>query len=68
MNEVTIYQRSGIEYDGQLVQVTIKLKNGKTHIIGAIGDILYLDGQRYRTKYEPSEKLNTFGNRILHDQ
>ena len=67
LNEVTIYREdnSGREYAGQLVQVTIELKNGETHTIGAYGSFLFLNGRCYRTKYEPSQKLNAFGNRIL---
>lgn len=67
LNEVTIYQEdnSGREYTGQLVQVTIELKNGEIHTIGAYGSFLFLNGKCYRTKYEPSQKLNAFGNVIL---
>ncbi len=67
LNEIIIYREdnSGREYDGQLVQVTIVLKNGETHTIGAYGSFLFLDGKCYHTKFEPSQKLNAFGNRIL---
>lgn len=67
LKEVTIYREddSGREYEGQLVQVTIELKNGETHTIGAYGSFLFLNGKCYRTKYEPSQKLNAFGNGIL---
>ena len=67
LNEVTIYREdnSGREYTGQLVQVTITLKNGETHTIGAYGSFLFLNGKCYRTKYEPSQRLNAFGNAIL---
>jgi len=67
LKEITIYREdnSGREYDGQLVQVTIELKNGETHTIGAYNPFLFLNGKCYRTKYEPSQKLNAFGNGIL---
>mgnify|MGYP000492097933 CR=1 FL=1 len=67
LNEITVYREdnSGREYVGQLVQVTIELENGETHAIGAYGSFLFLNGKCYRTKYEPSEKLNAFGNGIL---
>lgn len=61
---LVIYQvdDSGREYDGQLVQATITLQDGSTHTIGAYGTFLFLDGTCYRTKYEPSERMNAFGN------
>ena len=67
LNEIVIYREdnSGREYAGQLVQVTIILKNGETHTIGAYNPFLFLNGKCYRTKYEPSQKLNAFGNGIL---
>jgi len=67
LNEIIIYREddSGRDYDGQLVQVTIALKNGETHTIGAYGSFLFLNGKCYRTKNEPSQKLNAFGNGIL---
>jgi hypothetical protein len=67
LKEITIYREdnSGREYDGQLVQVTIELKNGETHTIGVYNPFLFLNGKCYRTKYEPSQKLNAFGNGIL---
>jgi len=70
LNEITIYREddSGREYEGQLVQVTIILKNGETHIIGEYNPFLFLNGKCYRTKYEPCQKLNAFGNRILKEQ
>ena len=70
LNEIIIYREdnSGREYDGQFVQVTITLKNGETHIISAYGSFLFLDGRCYLTKYEPSQKLNAFGNRILNER
>lgn len=70
LNEIIIYREdnSGREYCGQLVQVTITLKNDETYIIGAYNPFLFLNDKCYRTKYEPCEKLNAFGNRILNEQ
>jgi len=70
LNEIVIYREddSGREYAGQLVQVTIALENGETHIIGDYNPFLFLDGKCYRTRYEPCQKLNAFGNRILNEQ
>ena len=64
LKEITIYEvdESGRDYDGQLVQVAIVLTDGTAHTIGAYGSFLFLDGVCYRTKYEPSERLNSFGN------
>ena len=70
LNEIIIYQEdnSGREYAGQLVQATITLKKGETHTIGAYNPFLFLNGKCYRTKYEPCQKLNAFGNGILNEQ
>lgn len=70
LNEIVIYREdnSGREYAGQLVQVTIILKNDETHTIGAYNPFLFLNGKCYRTKYEPCQKLKAFGNRILNEQ
>ena len=70
LNEIIIYREdnSGRESEGQLVKATITLKNGETHTIGAYGSFLFLNGKCYRTKYEPSQKLNAFGNIILNER
>jgi hypothetical protein len=64
LKEITIYEadESGRDYAGQLVQAAIVLTGGTTHTIGAYGSFLFLNDTCYRTKYEPSEKLNSFGN------
>lgn len=66
LQEITLYRKddSGRDYNGQLVQVTLALSDGTSHTIGALGSFLFLDDVCYRTKYEPSEKLNSFGNRL----
>ncbi|MDK2793365.1 hypothetical protein SAMN05428976_1213 [Clostridium sp. USBA 49] len=70
LKEIAIYREDNSvrEYAGQLLQVTIILKNGETHTIGAYNPFLFLNGKCYRTKYEPCQKLNAFGNRILNEQ
>lgn len=70
LNELVIYREdeSGREYSGQLVQVTVTLKNGKTFDVGAYNPFLFVNKKCYRTKYEPCERLNAFGNRILNQQ
>lgn len=66
---LVIYQEddSGREYNGQLVQATITLQDGTTRTIGAYGTFLFLDGTCYRTKYEPSQKMNAFGNGLRYN-
>lgn len=67
LKELVIYREddSGREYNGQLVQVTVTLKDGSTHTIGAYNPFLFLDGKCFRTKYAPCESLNAFENRII---
>ncbi len=59
---------SGREYAGQLVQATITLQDGIIHTVGAYGSFLFLDGKCHRTKYEPSERMNSFGNRLRYSE
>ena len=51
-------------YDGQAVVYTLHLTDGTTKTVQAYGQFLVLDEQGYRTKYEPSEVLHQFGNRL----
>ncbi len=70
LQELVIYRvdERGRETNGQLVQATIKLRGEKVHTIGAYGTFLFLDGTCYRTKYEPSERLNSFGNSLRNNK
>lgn len=69
LKEIEIYQEdnSGRDYNGQLVQFTIVLKNGETHRIGAYNPFLFLNDKCYRTKYGPCQKLNALGNQLLNE-
>ena len=66
LRELVLYRQDdrGREYAGQLVQATITLQDGTVHTIGAYGTFLYLNDTCYRTKYQPSERMNSFGNRL----
>lgn len=69
LKEIELYQEddSGRDYNGQLVQFTIVLKNGETHRIGAYNPFLFLNDKCYRTKYGPCEKLNALGNQLFNE-
>ena len=64
---ITTYRQdeTGREYAGQLVQVTVILTNGEVHTVGAYNPFAFLDGSCYRTKYQPCEELNAFGNQFI---
>lgn len=65
LRDVVLYRQddAGREMDGQLVEFTLTMDNGTVESVGAYGDYLYYNEVCYRTKYEPSEALNAFGNR-----
>ncbi len=67
LNTVVIYRKdeSGRNYFGQLVQFTLTMKDGKTIQVGAYNPFVFIDGKCYKTKYEPCEKLNNLGNRLI---
>ena len=67
LREVVVYRRddSWTEYTGQAVTYTLELADGRTCTVTDYNPFLILDGVGYRTKYEPCEALNSFGNRLL---
>ena len=67
LREVVVYRRddSWTEYTGQAVTYTLELADGRTCTVTDYNPFLSLDGVGYRTKYEPCEALNSFGNRLL---
>ena len=67
LREVVVYERDGswTEYAGQAVTYTLELAGGLTCTVTDYNPFLILDGVGYRTKYEPCEALNSFGNRLL---
>ena len=67
LREVVVYERddSWTEYTGQAVTYTLELADGRTCTVTDYTPFRSLDGVGYRTKYEPCEALNSFGNRLL---
>jgi hypothetical protein len=41
------------------------MKSGESIEVGAYYPLIIIDGQAYKTKYEPCEQLNNIGNKIL---
>ena len=66
LREVRVTRRddSYTKYGGQMVRFTLTLTNGSTTAVTAYNPFLILDGQGWRTAYEPCEALNAFGNRL----
>ena len=67
LREVRVTRRdnSYTEYAGQMVRFTLTLTDGGgTTTVTAYNPFLILDGQGWRTAYEPCEALNAFGNRL----
>ena len=67
LKDVVTYQRSSgaSNMGGQLVRYTVHFESGAMIEIGAYNPFVSIDGQYYKTKYEPCERLNSLGNRIL---
>ena len=66
LREIRVTRRddSYTKYGGQMVRFTLTLTNGSTTAATACNPFLILDGQGWRTAYEPCEALNAFGNRL----
>ena len=66
LNDVVTYEQddSGWEYVGQLVLYTLTTNGGGTITVGAYNPFIIINGQYYRTKYEPCEELNALGNSL----
>lgn len=66
LNSVVVYNKDNSydRYDGQAVIYTITKMDGTTLTVNAYNPFLIIDGVGYKTKYEPCEELNAFGNRI----
>lgn len=67
LNTVVIYEEddAGRQYEGQLVQYTLNIKDGNVVEIGSYNPFLFIDGKCYKTKYEPCEKLDSLGNKLI---
>ncbi|WP_288222370.1 hypothetical protein [uncultured Clostridium sp.] len=66
LHSVEIYNKDNSynEYYGQNVTFTIVKDNNTTIKIMAYNPFLVIDGTGYKTKYEPCERLSSFGNKI----
>jgi len=67
LNTVVIYQESGEWRDsaGQMVTFTIKKSTGGVIEVSAYNPHLIIDGQGYKTEYQPCENLNRIANTVL---
>ena len=70
LNTVVIYQRddSGRDNFGQLVQYTLKMKDGSSLEVGAYNPFVFVNGKSYKTKYQPCENLNSLGNKLINEK
>lgn len=66
LNQVVIYQKSDEwrDYNGQYVQFTLTIESGEVEV-AAYNPFVIIDGQGYRTQYEPCEELNWLANEYL---
>ena len=66
LQTVVIYNQndSYSEYDGQAVIYSLTKTDGTQETIQAYNPFVVVNGVGYKTKYEPCEKLNAFGNHI----
>ena len=67
LNTVIIYQKSDGWKDtgGQMVTFTISKATGEVMEVSAYNPHLIIDGQGYKTEYQPCENLNRIANTIL---
>lgn len=67
LNQVVIYQKSDEwrYYAGQYVQFVLTMKSGERVEVAAYNPFVIIDGQGYKTKYEPCEELNRLANAYL---
>lgn len=67
LRQVVIYEKSDEwrEYNGQYVAFMLLMKSGKRTEVAAYNPFVILDGQGYKTKYEPCETLNRLANGYL---
>lgn len=70
LNTVIVYQKdnSSREYAGQLVRYTLLFTDGTVLEVGAYNPFLFINKKSYRTKYEPCEKLNAYGNALINER
>ena len=60
-----IYKKEPLEpLAGQAVIFRITYADGTSVTVEPMGNLMQIDGVRYKAKYEPSEELNRFANQI----
>lgn len=69
LNDVVIYSEdnSYTGYAGQKTTFTLMMTDGTQTDVTACNPFLVIDGVGYKTKYEPCEALNTYGNKLLQE-
>lgn len=66
LHEVVIYNEDSSfgEYSGQSVIYTITKTDDTEIVINAYNPFIVINDNGYKTKYEPCEQLNSFGNKL----
>jgi len=67
LNTVVVYREdnSGRDYVGQLVRYTLHFTDGSVLEVGDYNPFIFINDKCYRAKYEPCEKLNSYGNALI---
>lgn len=67
LKSVVIYQESAEwrEYAGQAMEFCLTMHSGGQVTLVAYNPFLIIDGQGYRTRYEPCEELSRLGNGLI---
>lgn len=67
INKVKTYEKSEEwrEYSGQYVSFTLTMESGEQLEIAAYNPFIVINGQGYKTKYEPCQELNAIANKII---
>ncbi len=67
LQTVVTYQQddSYKDYSGQAVVFTIKKTDGTQIVVNAYNPFIIINNIGYKTKYEPCQELNSFGNDML---
>ena len=67
LNAVTVYEKNDDwrSYCGQYVAYTLFMHSGETLEVAAYNPFLIINGQGYKTTYEPTEHLNNIANRAV---
>ncbi|MEG2608977.1 MAG: hypothetical protein RR964_09950 [Lachnospiraceae bacterium] len=69
LRTVVIYNKGTIEpLAGQHIGYTITKTDDTIIEVNPMGNLINIDGVRYNAKYEPSEHLNSFANRIINEE